>query len=218
VMEDIPAQIAAVHERLAIGPVVLDSAIDLGAIDLGSIDVGANEAAYPQLSVMPFLGDWPTMGLALLDDLMEPAGLDSVNLDEDAVMVGRITHRVLLAHGSRLPGSMESLESIAQTLRMATAYWLIEPKLEPCLDALITGGCNVIEIYPYFLFEGGISDGIDRLIQGVSKRYPQVEFVMHDVLAARPDFVAMLGQEFLRFVGNNDLDDSVGVEIQASQG
>jgi hypothetical protein len=60
----------------------------------------------------------------------------------------------------------------------------------------------VIEIFPYFLFEGGISDAIDRIIQGVSQRYPQVEFVMNDVLAIRSDFVDMLGQELVQFVGD----------------
>jgi sirohydrochlorin cobaltochelatase len=117
-------------------------------------------------------------------------------------MLGRITNRVLLAHGSRLPGAMDSLEAIAETLGLTTAYWLVEPKLEQRLDALIAGGSNVIEIFPYFLFEGGISDAIDRIIQGVSQRYPQVEFVMNDVLAIRSDFVDMLGQELVQFVGD----------------
>lgn len=182
VMEDIPVQIAAVKEQLA--------------IETDSVQ----GAAYPNLSVMPFLGDWPTLKLALLDHLIDEP--ESSDLDESTgdVMLGRITHRVLLAHGSRLPGSMTSLEAIAKTLRMATAYWLIEPKLDQRIEELIAGGCNAIEIFPYFLFEGGISDAIDRLIQGVSQRYPQVEFVMHDVLTIRPDFVEMLGQELVQFV------------------
>jgi sirohydrochlorin cobaltochelatase len=185
VMEDIPAQIAVVNEQLAIG---VDS---------------AEEAAYPSLSVMPFLGNWPTLKLALLDHLIDESDesvLDDSNNDLNDAMLGRITHRVLLAHGSRLPGSMTSLEAIAKTLRMATAYWLIEPKLDQRMEELMSGGCNVIEIFPYFLFEGGISDAIDRLIQGFSQRYPHVEFVMHDVLAIRPDFVEMLGQELVQFV------------------
>ncbi len=178
VMEDIPAEIAAVQDRLAI----------------------AAESAYPTLSIMPFLGDWPPMELALLDHLRaEPVDL-SVDVD---VMLGRIIHRVLLAHGSRLPGSMDRVEAIAQTLRMTTAYWLIEPKLEQRIEELIAGGCNVIEIYPYFLFEGGISEAIDRLIQSFHPRYPHVEFVMHDVLAIRPDFVAMLGHQVVQFLGDN---------------
>jgi sirohydrochlorin cobaltochelatase len=188
VMEDIPVQIAAVKAQLAIG---VDS---------------SEEAAYPSLSVMPFLGDWPPLKLALLDHLIaEPDGSDLDDLTDDStvdVMLGRITNRVLLAHGSRLPGAMDSLEAIAETLGLTTAYWLVEPKLEQRLDALIAGGSNVIEIFPYFLFEGGISDAIDRIIQGVSQRYPQVEFVMNDVLAIRSDFVDMLGQELVQFVGD----------------
>jgi sirohydrochlorin cobaltochelatase len=183
VMEDIPAQIAVVKEQLAIG---VDS---------------ADGMAYPSLSVMPFLGDWPPMKLALLDHLIaEPNGSNDDSTDD--VMVGRITDRLLLAHGSRVPGAMDSLEAIAETLGLTTAYWLIEPKVEPRLEQLIAGGSNVIEIFPYFLFEGGISDAIDRIIQGVSQRYPQVEFVMHDVLAIRPDFVDMVGRELVQLVGD----------------
>jgi sirohydrochlorin cobaltochelatase len=188
VMEDIPAQIAVVKEQLAIG---VDS---------------ADGMAYPSLSVMPFLGDWPPMKLALLNHLIaEPNGSgldDSTDVSTDDVMVGRITYRLLLAHGSRVPGAMDSLEAIAETLGLTTAYWLIEPKVEPRLEQLIAGGSNVIEIFPYFLFEGGISDAIDRIIQGVSQRYPQVEFVMHDVLAIRPDFVDMVGRELVQLVGD----------------
>jgi sirohydrochlorin cobaltochelatase len=192
VMEDIPAQIAAVKEQLAIE---VDS------------EEGAN---YPGLSVMPFLGDWPPLKLALLDhliaepdesDLDDLTGDDSTSDDSTGdVMPGRITNRLLLAHGSRVPGAMDSLEAIAETLGLTTAYWLVEPKLESRLEALISGGSQVIEIFPYFLFEGGISDAIDRQIQGVQRRYPLVEFVMHDVLARRADFVAILGQELVQFV------------------
>jgi sirohydrochlorin cobaltochelatase len=190
VMEDIPAQITAVKEQLAIE---VDS------------EEGAN---YPGLSVMPFLGDWPPLKLALLDHLIaEPddSDLDDSTGDDSTgdVMLGRITNRLLLAHGSRVPGAMDSLEAIAETLGLTTAYWLVEPKLESRLEALILGGIHVIEIFPYFLFEGGISDAIDRQIQGVRRLYPLVEFVMHDVLARRADFVAILGQELVQFVRSN---------------
>jgi sirohydrochlorin cobaltochelatase len=192
VMEDIPSEIAVVKAQLAIGA--------------ESVTKSADDWAYPRLSVMPFLGNWPPLKLALLDYLIDETVDDRVEESDDSsdgdVMLGRITQRILLAHGSRWPGSMDSLEAIAQTLQMTTAYWLIEPKLEQRIESLIFGGCNVIEIFPYFLFEGGISDAIDRLIQGVSQRYPQVEFVMHDVLAIRPDFVEMLGQELVQFVSD----------------
>jgi sirohydrochlorin cobaltochelatase len=188
VMEDIPAEIAVVKAQLAIGS--------------ESVAKSADDLAYPRLSVMPFLGNWSPLKAALLDDLVAEPGEDSGDSSEGDVMLGRITHRILLAHGSRWPGAMDSLEAIAQTLRMTTAYWLIEPKLEQRIEELIAGGGNVIEIVPYFLFEGGISDAIDRLMQSVFQRFPQVEFVMQDVLAVRPDFVEMLGQELVRFVSD----------------
>lgn len=177
VMEDIPAQFDAIRTRISI----------------------ADGLPYPILSVMPFLGDWPTLKMGLLDHLITDGDCNPDAIIESGT--GQSPARILLAHGSRRPGAVEPIETIAAKLGLSTAYWLVEPKLDFRIEDCIATGASVIEIFPYFLFEGGISDAIDRLVQGFPQRYPHVEFVMHDVLALRPDFVAMIGQELSHFVG-----------------
>jgi sirohydrochlorin cobaltochelatase len=176
VMEDIPAQVALVRQQM------LRSGLQ----------------AF-HLSVMPFLGDWPSLRLGMLEHL-DPVDASPAPGIQVPVIQAPGTQTILLAHGSRRPGALKPLETIADQLGMTLAYWLVEPKLDYCLEQCIDQGATVIQIHPYFLFSGGISDAIDRLIQGVIQRYPQVTVVMHALLADRAEFVEMLGQECIQFV------------------
>lgn len=81
---------------------------------------------------------------------------------------------ILLAHGSRLAGSKQSVEVIAEELGAVSAYWSISPSLESRVQELISKGYRQIGILPYFLFPGGITDAIAQSVEQIKQKFPSV--------------------------------------------
>lgn len=91
---------------------------------------------------------------------------------------------ILLAHGSRRPGSTSAVEVIAAQLQAHAAYWAIAPKLEARVQDLIRAGYRQIGIMPYFLFAGGITDAIAQMVRQLQTQFPAIELHLAEPIGA----------------------------------
>lgn len=89
---------------------------------------------------------------------------------------------VILAHGSRVPETLRTLEDIACQVRTAGS-WLIEPAalqfnepdLEQAVDRLVARGAKRIVVLPMFLFGGNhVLRDIPQVVQDVASRHAGV--------------------------------------------
>jgi sirohydrochlorin cobaltochelatase len=69
---------------------------------------------------------------------------------------------ILVSHGSRLSGANQVVEDLATHCQAIAAYWGVEPKIETQIENLLAAGINQINVLPYFLTEGGITEAIAR--------------------------------------------------------
>ena len=70
--------------------------------------------------------------------------------------------QILVSHGSRLSGANQVVEDLATHCQAIAAYWGVEPKIETQVENLLAAGINQINILPYFLTEGGITEAISK--------------------------------------------------------
>lgn len=68
--------------------------------------------------------------------------------------------RILMAHGSRRFGANQVVEELAAQSQAIAAYWGVEPKIETQIENLLAQGISKINVLPYFLTEGGITEAI----------------------------------------------------------
>ncbi|MEH1852852.1 MAG: sirohydrochlorin chelatase [Nostoc sp.] len=99
---------------------------------------------------------------------------------------------ILLAHGSRRPGSQETVEAIAARLGAVTAYWAGPPCLESRVKELVTAGYREIAILPYFLFAGGITDAIATSIEALKLQFSAVNFQLAQPLGASAELAELI--------------------------
>ncbi|OUL31037.1 sirohydrochlorin chelatase [Nostoc sp. RF31YmG] len=99
---------------------------------------------------------------------------------------------ILLAHGSRRPGSQQPVEAIAENLDAVAAYWSLAPSLESRVKELIAVGKREIAILPYFLFPGGITDAIAQSVETLKLQFPLVNFHLAQPLGANTEELAQL--------------------------
>ncbi|MEH2054448.1 sirohydrochlorin chelatase [Nostoc sp.] len=99
---------------------------------------------------------------------------------------------ILLAHGSRRPGSQETVEAIAARLGAVTAYWAGPPSLESRVKELVTAGYREIAILPYFLFSGGITDAIATSIEALKLQFSAVNFQLAQPLGASAELAELI--------------------------
>ncbi|BAY11260.1 sirohydrochlorin chelatase [Calothrix sp. NIES-2098] len=99
---------------------------------------------------------------------------------------------ILLAHGSRRPGSQQPLEAMAENLGAITAYWSVAPSLESRVKESIAVSKREIAILPYFLFPGGITDAIAQSIETLKLQFPLVNFHLAQPLGANTADLAQL--------------------------
>jgi len=83
--------------------------------------------------------------------------------------------KIIISHGSRRPGGNQPLENLAQQAGVRPAYWSVSPTLSEQVVSLVQSGIPAIEIVPYFLFPGGITDGIAQQVQALQPQFPQVQ-------------------------------------------
>lgn len=99
---------------------------------------------------------------------------------------------ILLAHGSRRPGSQQSVDAMAENLGVVAAYWSITGSLESRIKELIAIGKREIAILLYFLFPGGITDAIAQSIETLKLQFPLVNFHLAPPLGANAEELAEL--------------------------
>ncbi|MEH1789176.1 sirohydrochlorin chelatase [Nostoc sp.] len=99
---------------------------------------------------------------------------------------------ILLAHGSRRPGSQETVEAMAARLGAIAAYWAGPPSLESRVKELVTAGDREIGILPYFLFAGGITDAIATSIEALKLQFSAVNFQLAQPLGASAELAELI--------------------------
>ncbi len=78
--------------------------------------------------------------------------------------------RILMAHGSRREGANQVVENLANHSQAIAAYWGVEPKIETQIELLLSQGFNTINVLPYFLTEGGLTEAIANKLKVFSDR------------------------------------------------
>jgi sirohydrochlorin cobaltochelatase len=114
------------------------------------------------------------------------------NLFSQQISNRRTASWILLAHGSRRPGSEKPVEAMAETVGAVAAYWSMTPDLESRVKQLIAVGKMEIAILPYFLFPGGITDAIAQSIEALKLQFPLVNFYLAPPLGANTRELAQL--------------------------
>ncbi|WP_427162973.1 sirohydrochlorin chelatase [Aliinostoc sp. HNIBRCY26] len=99
---------------------------------------------------------------------------------------------ILLAHGSRRPGSQQPVETMAANLGLVTAYWSVAPTLESRVQELVSFGKQAIAILPYFLFSGGITDAIAQAVDELKLQFPGVNFYLAPPLGASDELAILI--------------------------
>jgi sirohydrochlorin cobaltochelatase len=130
-----------------------------------------------QLAVAPFLGANPDF-----------AALFGANRD---VLP---QHSIILAHGSRKAGGNAIVAALASKLNLAAAYWSVSPSLSDTVAELVATGATEIGILPYFLFVGGITDAIEKLVAELSEQHPQVQLRLGEPIGNNPALVGTICQ------------------------
>jgi sirohydrochlorin ferrochelatase len=108
------------------------------------------------LKICPYLGSY--------------AHLSEVWLERVSKASDPQVKRILLGHGSRRVGGNQPMEAIALQLNALPAYWSVSPSLIDQVNHLVSQGFTQIEILPYFLFAGGITDAIAQAIQDIQQQ------------------------------------------------
>ncbi|MEH2196216.1 MAG: sirohydrochlorin chelatase [Nostoc sp.] len=99
---------------------------------------------------------------------------------------------ILLAHGSRRPGSKETVEAMAASLSAVAAYWAGPPSLESRVTELAAAGYKKIAILPYFLFTGGITDAIAASIEELKLQFSAVNLQLAQPLGASAELAELI--------------------------
>jgi sirohydrochlorin cobaltochelatase len=100
---------------------------------------------------------------------------------------------IILAHGSRKIGGNAIVEQLASRLDLTAAYWSVAPSLADTVAQLIATGATEIGTIPYFLFAGGITDAIEKLVSELGTQYPQVQLRLGEPMGNSPELVATIG-------------------------
>ena len=100
--------------------------------------------------------------------------------------------RLLVAHGSRRPGSNRTLEQTAAKLNATVAFWAMAPGLEEQVIELMQAGHRHIVVAPYFLFAGGITDTITQQAEALAERFPRVRLRLLPPLGSSADLARVV--------------------------
>ncbi len=105
---------------------------------------------------------------------------------------GSTDRAIIIAHGSRRAGGNQIVENLAANLDVRAAYWSIPPSLTDRVTELVATGASEIEILPYFLFAGGITDAIAESIDRLSIQFPQVKLTLGEPMGTSPALVTTI--------------------------
>lgn len=137
------------------------------------------------LEIRPYLGSHS----ALKNLLIHPV---------DPIAPSVAPSKIVLAHGSRRVGGNQPVETIAVDLGALPAYWSVAPGLADRISELVQQGSQRIAIFPYFLFEGSITDAIAQDVHHLAQQFPSVQIHLERTIGPSSQ-LADLVIELLRF-------------------
>lgn len=100
--------------------------------------------------------------------------------------------RILLAHGSRRPGGNAPVEDLAQQIGAIAAYWAVPPSLADQVARLVDQGAQQVEVLPFFLFPGGITEAIAQDVRDLSTQFSTCQFRLYPPFGATPQLAALV--------------------------
>jgi sirohydrochlorin ferrochelatase len=113
------------------------------------------------------------------------------------------TALLLIAHGSRRPEANADLEHLAAEMRGRGEHVHVQPSyLELCEPAIVAGGercvaagARRVVLVPYFLSAGvHVVEDLAAARDQLSKRYPDVEFLLAEPLGRHPLMAEVVAQ------------------------
>ncbi|AFY34074.1 sirohydrochlorin chelatase [Calothrix sp. PCC 7507] len=128
------------------------------------------------IDLQPYLGSHPRLG----------------SLFAKQMAVKNEAAWILLAHGSRRPGSEVPVAALAANLGAVVAFWAVPPSLESRVKELVAVGKQEIAILPYFLFAGGITDAIAQSVETLKLQFPGVTFYLAEPLGASTELAGLI--------------------------
>lgn len=138
------------------------------------------------LDLKPYLGASPLMGQKIAETA--PA---SVSFDETS------SAKIIISHGSRRKGGNLPIAALAQQLEAKVAYWSVSPTLTEQVEGFVAQGKQAMEIIPYFLFAGGITDAIAQQVHTLQTEFPQVTFKLGNPLSDRLSLADLIIEEYI---------------------
>lgn len=170
------------YQKIKVLPLFLAPGIHVRE-DIPSEIALAIEKINNQLTIelSPYLGKYSAMATLLSQKFLEMSGQT----------------RILVAHGSRLPGVTQYYESLASKLDAKMAFWSTVPSLEQQVKQQIYLGQQKLAILPYFLFPGKITKAIATEVARLQAQNPQVELIMGQPLGATEALAELILKEII---------------------
>lgn len=171
------------QKRLKIVPLFLGAGVHTQEDLPAAVDFAQPQLPNFQLEVLPFLGNWPTMATTLGRQFRHPPSPHH--------------QRILLAHGSGRPGGNEAIETLTIALQAQPLYWSVAPKYDHHLHHL-PPELETVEILPYFLFPGKITQAIAQEINQFNEnpeKKPRPVVHLGDTLAEGDSLIELLDLE-----------------------
>lgn len=131
------------------------------------------------IALTPYLGKHPQ----IKDLLTNPV---------DPIATSPQSGKILLAHGSRRAGANRPVEVLAVQLRAIPAYWATAGSLEAQITALVKQGCREIAILPFLLFDGGLREAIEQLLQQLAPQFPYVRLHLGQSIGPTPQLADLV--------------------------
>jgi sirohydrochlorin ferrochelatase len=133
------------------------------------------------LEIRPYVGSHPQLAQLLVNPI-EPL--------ETSATAGKI----VLAHGSRRSNGNQPVEDIAIQLGAMPAYWSVSPSLEDQVSDFIQKGYQQITIWPYFLFEGSLTDAIEQEVHRLAHQFPYAQLHLGRAIGPTPQLAELVIQ------------------------
>lgn len=141
-----------------------------------------------QIDIQPYLGSHPGLVHLLANELAGVFAPPQSSPKREEKRDGLI----LLSHGSRRAGGNQPAEAIAKNLGAKPAYWSVSPSLESRIEELVESGYDRIEIQPYFLFPGGITDAIASSVAQYQLQFPSTSLHLAEPIGTSAELADLI--------------------------
>ena len=110
---------------------------------------------------------------------------------------------ILLGHGSREPEAESEIRDLCAALSKSKPGWRFEhaflnqePQLDQAVEALISLGCNRIQVLPLLVFKGKhILEDIPNAVENLRTQHPEIVFQLKPHLSRLPGFKDLILKE-----------------------